>query len=101
LNCYRIVKWNWRKRLTRHTKRVWSPVSAVLRMLKRMDIVLPVYRQLLKRHKYPIMELGNPNTLLETGGNRVSGTCMRMWEQDATRSKRQAVTVWIGVQNLP
>jgi hypothetical protein len=43
------------------------------------------------------MELGNPNTLLKTGGNRVSGTCMRTWEQDAARSKRQAVTVWIGV----
>jgi len=53
LNCYRIVKRNWRKRLTRRHQKVRSPVSAALVMLKRMDIVLPVYRQLLKRHNYP------------------------------------------------
>ena len=41
------------KRLTRRHQKVRSLVSAVLSMLKRMDIALPVYRQLLKRHNYP------------------------------------------------
>ena len=47
------------------------------------------------------MELGNPNTLLKNRWEPRERNYMRTWEQDAARSKRQAVTVWIGVQNLP
>jgi len=47
------------------------------------------------------MELGNPNTLLKNRWESRECNYMRMWEQDAARSKRQAVTVWIRVQNLP
>ena len=67
LNCYRIVTAERRKRMIRRHQKVRSQVSVALCMLKRMDIALPVYRQLLKRHNYSDYGTWKPQYAPENG----------------------------------
>jgi len=65
-----------------------------------MDIALPVYRQLLKRHNYPDYGTWKPQYAPENGLEPCEWNYMRSGNRNAARSQRQTVMVWIGVATL-